>query len=345
MDEERNIMYRDPELEASFSFNGYDLVTNSSDDLCVFSDTCNDGDDDDQYIEIELRQPRSNAHHEYYDDDDDDGLDLDLELRISVSSSKSVTNSLQLSDNNNNGALSRTTTVDSLGSDSIETVTTPSSSTLSSSSSADTYWAAASPTTSTKRKVQFRAVNRLLSSFLSIPRTPSQKAEKSQQVSIHTRTLPKITKTTSGGIMMKLLIKCRSINIETLLASLVKPYQIIINNAPLQSSGGQNKKKTKKKKRWLVQRDHNNIINGDGDDHHHHHQRSSRVFEMMNMDAIRGVLESMSITSLGRRRDNKIKQSISSGPIKAGGNPTDNSIQSAIAHCKTSFGQPSDFCF
>ncbi|KAK3212852.1 hypothetical protein Dsin_017558 [Dipteronia sinensis] len=329
MEHQSNIMYRDPELEASFSFSGYDLITNSPDDLC---------DDDDQYIEIELQQPRSNKHHEYYDDH---GLDLDLEFRISFSSSKSVPNFLQLSYNNNNGALSRTTTVDSLGSDSIETVTTPSSSTLSCSSSADTYWAAASPTTSTqppsKWKVQFRAVNRLLSSFLSIPRTPSEMEEKSQQVSIYTRTLQKITKTTSGGIMMKLLIKCRSINIRTLLSSLVKPYQIIINNAPLQSSGGQNKKK----KKWLVQRDHNNIINGDDDDH----QRSSRVFEMMNMDAIRGVLESMSITSLGRRRDNKIKQSISSSPIKAGGNPTDNSIQSAIAHCKTSFGQPSDFCF
>ncbi|KAK1562653.1 hypothetical protein Q3G72_015400 [Acer saccharum] len=332
MDEESNIMCRDPELEASFSFSGYDLITNSSDDLC---------DDDDQYIEIELQQPRSNKHHEYYDDD---GLDLDLELRISFSSSKSVPNFLQLSYNNNHGSLSRIPTVDSLCSDSIETVTTPSysasSSTLSCSSPADTYWAAASPTTSTqppsKRKVQFRAVNRILGSFLSIPRTPSEIAEKSQQVSIHTRTSPKITKTTSGGIMMKLLIKCRSINIRTLLASMVKPYQIIINNTPLQSSRGQNKKK-----KWLVQRDHNNIINGDDDDH----QRSSRVFEMMNMDAIRGVLESMSITSLARRRDNKIKQSISSSPIKAGGNPTDNSIQSAIAHCKTSFGQPSDFCF
>ncbi|KAK4834107.1 hypothetical protein QYF36_017034 [Acer negundo] len=334
MDEESNIMYRDPELEASFSFSGYDLITNSSDDLC---------DDDDQYIEIELQQPRSNKHHEYYDDD---GLDLDLELRISFSSSKSVPNFLQFSYNNNNGSLSRTTTVDSLCSDSIETVTTPSSSTLSCSSSADTYWAATSPTTSTqppsKRKVQFRAVNRLLGSFLSIPTTPSDIAEKSQQVSIHTRTSPKITKTTSGGIMMKLLIKCRSINIRTLLASMVKPYQIIINNAPLQNSRGQNKKK----KKWLVQRDQNNIINDDDDDDD---QRSSRVFEMMNMDAIRGVLESMSITSLGRRRDNKIKQSISSSssssPIKAGGNLTDNPIQSAIAHCKTSFGQPSDFCF
>ncbi|TXG57479.1 hypothetical protein EZV62_015308 [Acer yangbiense] len=221
MDKESNIMYRDPELEASFSFSGYDLITNSSDDLC---------DDDDQYIEIELQQPRSNKHHEYYDDD---GLDLDLELRISFSSSKSVPNFLQFSYNKNNGSLSRTTTVDSLCSDSIETVTTPSSSasssTLSCSSPADTYWAAASPTTSTQ--------------------PPSKR------------------------------------------------------------------------------------------------KRSSRVFEMMNMDAIRGILESMSITSLARRRDNKIKQSISSSPITAGGNPTDNSIQSAIAHCKTSFGQPSDFCF
>ncbi|KAL5741129.1 hypothetical protein ACOSP7_027861 [Xanthoceras sorbifolium] len=360
----QSIMYRDPELEASFSFSGFDFMINSS-DLCLFSDVEDGDNDDDQYIEIAFEKPTKHA-----DDDDDDGL----ELRISFSSS------LPCSHMNNNTALSRTTTVESIGSDSIETVTTPSSSSTStlSCSSADAHWAAASPPTTSqpstpiKRKVvQFRAVNRLLGSFLSIPRTPSKIIEKSDHDNnspehettnnhmklVQTRNSPKITKTTSGGIMMRLMTKCRSVNIRTLLASLVRPYQIIINSASLQGSGGQKKKNNSNKRSsnnksststlGLVKPFENHKDNG---------RERSRVFDM-NMDAIRGVLQSMSITSLGRR-GNKFNRSSSPSIMMTKGNPnhdqtkmlyatttTDhNSVQGAIAHCKTSFGQTSDFC-
>lgn len=171
-------MYRDPELEASFSFNSA---------FHVFSD--ND-DDDDEYIEIALeQQPKINTFEED-----------ELELRISFSSS---------SYNHYNNGLSRTSTVEEWEIATTTTTTTTPTSFCSSSttstltcSSAETCWGVddqpsrrAHKSTAVKRRVQyFRAVSRLLSGFFSTPLTSSEPNEgdgvshESRQAEIRTKT-------------------------------------------------------------------------------------------------------------------------------------------------------------
>ena len=168
-------MYRDPELEASFSFNSA---------FHVFSDN----DDDDEYIEIALeQQPKINTFEED-----------ELELRISFSSS---------SYNHYNIGLSGTSTVEEWEV-ATTTTTTPTSFCSSSTtsiltcSSAETCWGVddqpsrrAHKSTSVKRRVQyFRAVSRLLSGFFSTPLTSSERDEgdgvshESKQAEIRTKT-------------------------------------------------------------------------------------------------------------------------------------------------------------
>lgn len=169
-------MYRDPELEASFSFNSA---------FHVFSDN----DDDDEYIEIALeQQPKIKSFEED-----------ELELRISFSSS---------SYNHYNIGLSRTSTVEEWEIATTTTTTTTPTSFCSSSttstltcSSAETCWVVddqpsrrAHKSTAVKRRVQyFRAVSRLLSGFFSTPSTSSAPDEgdgvshESRQAEIRTK--------------------------------------------------------------------------------------------------------------------------------------------------------------
>lgn len=158
-----SITCRDPELEASFSFNSA---------LHVFSD---DDDDegslnDDEYIEIALEQQPNNT----FEDDE-------LELRISFSSSCY---------NHKNIGLSRTSTVEEWETATTTTIPTSfcSSSTTSTltCSSAETCWAVddqpsrrAHRSTVLKRRVRyFWAVNRLLNGFFSTPLTASELLER-----------------------------------------------------------------------------------------------------------------------------------------------------------------------
>ena len=80
----------------------------------------------------------------------------------------------------------------------------------------------------------------------------------------------------------------------------------------------------------------------------------SRALDV-NLGAVRGVLEAVNMTGNGRsnRTTSSCPSSIKSSPIRQGfaGDVVgsicagENSIQAAIAHCKSSLGQSSDFPF
>lgn len=85
-------------------------------------------------------------------------------------------------------------------------------------------------------------------------------------------------------------------------------------------------------------------------DDHDHHQRVD-----VNLGEVRGVLEAVNMTRSGRskRKTSSCPSSIKCSPIHqgfAGGHigqfcGGESSIQAAIAHCKSSLGQSSDFRF
>lgn len=168
----------------------------------------------------------------------------------------------------------------------------------------------------------------------------------------------------AGGIT-RFFIKFRAIKVRNLVASFVKPLQVI-------SSQGKSEHKKKRSKeiidqyyqrlikpfdKWTVQRNHqgNGCNNnnkkdikstsfGGGEKYY------SRVLEI-NLDPIRGVLEAVSM-GIGRRdrQTRSCPTSIKSSPLHRATLPseskvhtTDNSIEAAIAHCKTSFSQTSHF--
>lgn len=169
---EQSILNRDLKLEASFSFSGQDF----SRAVTVVSDDFEEEEvNDDQYIEIALER-HVNGHHL------DDGTSL--EFRISFSSSVPF---LQL--HNCGLELNRADTVESIGTEFSDAVTTPLSTSSSTSASAlssssnDTRCrtretAAKAQKTVRRRVVQFRSFNRLRNSLLANPAASSETVSK-----------------------------------------------------------------------------------------------------------------------------------------------------------------------
>jgi hypothetical protein len=153
----------------------------------------------------------------------------------------------------------------------------------------------------------------------------------------------KETAMNSSGIVMKFLVKFRTLRIRTLLASFMKSRQEI--NFPRGKKNiGAYQTLIKPFDKWLVRKGQGSSSNsnnpfGNGD--------RSRVMEK-NLDAIRGVLEAMSTSVGGKDRKSKsCPSSTKSSPTHLGFSSgdqnhkicaQDNSIQAAIAHCKRSFG-------
>lgn len=135
---------------------------------------------------------------------------------------------------------------------------------------------------------------------------------------------------------MKFFMKFKSKNFRALLASMVKPQQFVNDGVKKNRSEEilqRNRSQVTPWNRSLVQME----------------KGKNRGFEM-KMDAIRGVMESIS-TSFGRndRKTRSCPGTTKSSPIHHGYTREskvmcrDSSIQAAIAHCKRSFAQTSDF--
>ena len=147
------------------------------------------------------------------------------------------------------------------------------------------------------------------------------------------RKQPSLTATTTAnGIMMKLLIKFRGIKIKSLFASLIKPKQTSYSSKKsltffqcyqkelVNPSNGRNSK------HWNF---------GEEDGMCGSLRKSKKLMEM-DLGALRGVF------SRSKRRKTA-STSCDNSPIHDGFSK-DNSIQAAIAYCKSSFGQ-TDFTF
>ncbi|KAE8098974.1 hypothetical protein FH972_016993 [Carpinus fangiana] len=173
----------------------------------------------------------------------------------------------------------------------------------------------------------------------------------------------------NGGFTRWFIVKFQAIKVRNLLASFAKPLQV---NSSQGNSGGSTTDQHKKKRskeiidqyyqrlikpfdKWIDQRSNqgnrdikNSLRGGSGGD-----QRYSRVLEI-NLDPVRGVLEAVSMGMGIGRKDRQARScptSIESSPVHRGSFPSgsklhtgENSIEAAIAHCKTSFAQKPRFC-
>lgn len=170
--------------------------------------------------------------------------------------------------------------------------------------------------------------------------------------------------------MKFLMIKFRATKVRKLLTSLfAKSRGDHLNFYPNKSNNTYRPKRSRPSKEALdyyydhdhdhqemyLSNDNINIINDIKYSSHHQH-KCSRAFGV-NLGAVRGVLEAVNITRSSHHRTNRktssCPSSVKSSPIHQGFASDDasmffsgeNSIQAAIAHCKSSLGQSSDFRF
>ncbi|CAK7343464.1 unnamed protein product [Dovyalis caffra] len=338
-----NITYRDPELEESFSFSScFDF--NSSAFQSIFSDES----DDESYIEIALEPSQKNGHGDinYWTDDEE------MELRISFSSCVPF-QELSTTKTSNVYEFSSPT------SSSTAFTTSSSSPSMESSDQRDGQMGSKAASTckvqkTIARKVQFPKANSFLNLLKPSLTVSSEAGDENGRPANNNHLGPvrsstmkgsKASAINSNGIMMKFLVKFRTLKIRNLLASFMKSCQVI-NIPPEKKKVGTYQKLMKPFDKWLVQkeqgsssRNYSNNLFGNGE--------RSRVLEM-DLDAIRGVFEAMS-TGIGRkdRKFESCPSSTKSSPIHQGFSSDhqdhktcakDNSIQAAIAHCKRSFG-------
>ncbi|KAJ0088822.1 hypothetical protein Patl1_31622 [Pistacia atlantica] len=129
----------------------------------------------------------------------------------------------------------------------------------------------------------------------------------------------------------------------------MKPYQFIYspNHQPSNTTGSSGRQ-TEKMKRSPKENNNNNLRTSQSlkKPFDKWLVQRSKAFDI-NLDAIRGVLEAMSSSLSCRDRKPKNSPSATQSSIQQGyGYPIENnSIQAAIAHCKRSFGQTSEFRF
>ncbi|KAK7340094.1 hypothetical protein VNO77_20788 [Canavalia gladiata] len=313
-------------------------------------------DEDGSYIEIELDsaptcynhdENKSNLKGSWIDDDhDDDGECKEYQLRISISS----TISISLPDVQKE-SIKFHTTVPKVA---AKVPTMPSLMSCSSDDDSVSF----NPTVM-QEIPQSESQTKILSASRVIPYDNFDVLYTRKQSSV-------TTKTTKNGIM-KMLIKMKGIKIGAVLASLVKPLQPCqVNNI-----GNKSGKKYKTffqcyQKEWM-----NNPSNGrcnrksmdqrrrskhwDLEDDSicgsfRSNKKSNRVMEM-DLGSLRGIFSAMGMSIAHKSSMSKrgtMSSSCNSTPIHEGFslcNSSDNSIQAAIAHCKSSLGQTSDFSF
>ena len=169
--------------------------------------------------------------------------------------------------------------------------------------------------------------------------------------------------------MKFLMIKFRATKLRKLLASLfVKSRADHLNFCPNRTNDSYMPKRSRPSKESLgYYYDHqyheemylkNDNINATNDNKYSslHQHKCSRALDV-NFGAVRGVLETVNMTRSTRSRTNRrtssCPSSVKSSPIHQGVTSHDaakffaaeNSIQAAIAHCKSSLGRSSDFHF
>lgn len=140
-----------------------------------------------------------------------------------------------------------------------------------------------------------------------------------------TRKQPRLTRpTTANGIMVKLMMKIRCIKIRSFIASLIKPTQNTQTNS------------TKKSITFFQCYEEDSISAS---------LRKSKKMMDMDLGAFKGVFNAIGMSRRrSKRRTEDASTSCNSTPTHEGFSK-DNSIQGAIAYCKSSFGQNSDFTF
>lgn len=135
---------------------------------------------------------------------------------------------------------------------------------------------------------------------------------------------PSLTRpTTANGVIMKLMIKFRRIKIRSFIASLMKPTQNFQRNS------------SKKSIAFFQCYEEDSISVS---------LRKSRKLMDMDLGAFKGVFNAIGMSRRGSKRRTDASTSCNSTPTHEGFSK-DNSIQGAIAYCKSSFGQTSDFTF
>jgi hypothetical protein len=144
--------------------------------------------------------------------------------------------------------------------------------------------------------------------------------------------------TTANGIMMTLLIKFRGIKIRSLFTSLIKPRQNCQTN---------NSSKKPLTFFQCYQKELVNASNGRNSNHWNLEDASLRKSKKMEIDlgAFKGVFNAIGGMSRRRSKRRTVTSSSSNNSPIHEGYSKDNSIQAAIAYCKSSFGQTSDFTF
>ncbi|CAI8612984.1 unnamed protein product [Vicia faba] len=135
-------------------------------------------------------------------------------------------------------------------------------------------------------------------------------------------TTPTTTTTTANGIMMKLMIKFRCIKIRSFIASLMKQTQT-------------SQASSSKKSITFFQCYEEDSISAP--------MRKSKKLMEMDLGAFKCVFNAIGMSRRSKRRTDA-STSCNSTPTHEGFSK-DNSIQGAIAYCKSSFGQTSDFTF
>lgn len=334
------ISSQDQDPEETFSFTCDDF--NSA--VSFFSDSEDDhcGKGDELYIEIALdKDDREEDHY----DGEAEAFDLRISFSSPIAFHEFPTHSLTNTKNQENDIRFETDTITETSS------SFTSSSTTLSCSSTGTYRSTGPPPLVSqpwgihksvlRHGVQFPEVKEQVNTFpFSLGQQNGQKfIDTNQWELVGSRKTSKNRTTINGGIM-NLFIKFRTMKVRTLLATFMKPRQVI--SSP---DNGEHKKKRSKER--LVQRNQGQgrNINKDNKNSLPSGEKYPRVLKK-NLDAIKGVIEAISI-GIGRK-DKQTKScptSINSSPIHSGF-PSEGklysretSIQAAIAHCKRSFGE------
>ncbi|KAB2630385.1 hypothetical protein D8674_007904 [Pyrus ussuriensis x Pyrus communis] len=327
----------------SFSFSCSESDLNFS-SLSHFTDD-NDDEDDESYIEIALDHHHDHPKPSSQDDDEEEDEDLgrgELDradyLRISFSSSLlPELSAINLPPNHVSEAADHP--VNQIPSSPTVSYSCP----LSSSSMEDSCRnpiGLDEPSRlrrSTSAKGRLPRVNRLVNTLLFGLRSSSESPTPADDANLSRNRKASNIKTSINGGLMKFLFKFRAMNLGALVASLVKPRQVAYDDDdPHQSQNINRRCKNKKSKesssstlQWLVQKKQG---------------KSSRTKN--SSEAVGGGI------SRKEGRTRSCQSSIKSSPIHQGFTSDDhsnkvslytreNSIQSAIAHCKTSFEQTS----
>lgn len=186
----------------------------------------------------------------------------------------------------------------------------------------------------------------------------------------------------NGGMIMKMLIKFRGIKLSTVISSLLKPpscqdhnnnnnkgrtrkycrtilqcyhqKNMVVNPSVSSSQDDKLSASSKRlsKSVWDFNNNINNISSNEGSFRSSRRSSWNKSVVEIDLGALKGIFSSVGTSQKGnssnKRKSCSTMSSCDNSPIHEGFSITrtsDNSIQAAIAYCKTSFGQTSDFSF